>query len=174
MTGFRFRPLLLCAIVSLICSTMLQSCVAPNSGVSEDRLLANANADRDDWRLHGRTYDNQRFSPLTGINRDTLGRLELLHVLHTGVAANFEATPLVVDGVMYFVTSADHVQAWDPVTGKQLWTWAPEKLDVTEACCGPQARGVALAYGKVYTALFDGHLVALDAKTGKLVWQTDP
>src|SRR5258706_10482726 len=148
---------------------------AGNSAItSQDRLLVAADRDQDNWRLHGRTYDNQRFSPLTQINRDTVGRLTLIHTLHTGVANSFEATPLAVDGVLYTVTATNHVHAWDAVSGRQLWAWQPGKLDFTEACCGFQARGVALAYGKVYTALFDGHLVALDAKTGKLVWETDP
>lgn len=140
----------------------------------DDRLLINANTDRDNWRLHGRTYDNQRFSPLTAINKQTLGQLKLIGTLHTGVNNSFEDTPIEVDGILYTVTATNHVAAWDAVTGQQLWAWAPDKLDYTEACCGPQARGVAVAYGKVYTALFDGHLVALDAKTGKLVWETDP
>jgi PQQ-dependent dehydrogenase (methanol/ethanol family) len=133
-----------------------------------------ANANHDDWLLHGRTYDNQRFSPLTQINRKTLDRLSVKAVLHTGVENSFEATPIEVDGVLYIVTATNHVQAYDAVTGEKLWAWQPASLDYTEACCGPQARGVAVAYGKVYTALFDGHLVALDARTGKLVWQTDP
>jgi len=145
-----------------------------SQGTSQDRALVQANSDRDNWRLHGRTYDNQRFSPLTAINKGNVGKLTLLHTLHTGVANSFEATPLVIDGVMYLVTATNHVQAYDAATGQQLWAWQPEKLDFTEACCGPQARGVAVAYGKVFTALFDGHLVALDAKTGKLIWQTDP
>jgi len=171
MTGRRFRSFLLSSLALLFCAAVTQS----SAGLTaEDRVLARAAADNDNWRLHGRTYDNQRFSPLTGINRKTLGRLQLVHVLHTGVANSFEATPLVVDGVLYLVTATNHVQAYDAVNGKQLWAWAPEKLDFTEACCGPQARGVAVAYGKVYTALFDGHLVALDAKTGKVIWQTDP
>jgi PQQ-dependent dehydrogenase (methanol/ethanol family) len=133
-----------------------------------------ANANHDDWLLHGRTYDNQRFSPLTQINRKTLDRLSVKAVLHTGVSNSFEATPVEVNGVLYIVTATNHVQAYDAVTGEKLWAWQPASLDYTEACCGPQARGVAVAYGKVYTALFDGHLVALDARTGKLVWQTDP
>jgi len=141
---------------------------------SQDRALLQAGSDLDNWRLHGRTYDNQRFSPLTGIAKDNVGKLTLMHTLHTGVANSFEATPIVVDGVLYLVTATNHVQAWDAVTGKQIWAWQPDKLDFTEACCGPQARGVAVAYGKVFTALFDGHLVALDAKTGKPIWQTDP
>jgi alcohol dehydrogenase (cytochrome c) len=134
----------------------------------------NANANHDDWLLHGRTYDNQRFSPLTQINHKTLDRLSVKAVLHTGVSNTFEATPVEVDGVLYIVTATNHVLAYDAVTGEKLWAWQPVSLDYTEACCGPQARGVAVAYGKVYTALFDGHLVALDARTGKLIWQTDP
>jgi PQQ-dependent dehydrogenase (methanol/ethanol family) len=166
-----FRSFLLSGLAFLLCAAITQS----SAGLTaDDRVLARAASDCDNWRLHGRTYDNQRFSPLTGINRKTLEKLKLVHVLHTGVANSFEATPLVVDGVLYLVTATNHVQAWDAVTGRQLWAWAPEKLDFTEACCGPQARGVAMAYGKVYTALFDGHLVALDAKTGKVIWQTDP
>jgi PQQ-dependent dehydrogenase (methanol/ethanol family) len=147
---------------------------ADSAITSQDRLLVAADRDRDNWRLHGRSYDNQRFSPLTQINRDTVGKLTLIHTLHTGVANSFEATPLAVDGVLYTVTATNHVHAWDAVSGRQIWAWQPDKLDFTEACCGFQARGVALAYGKIYTALFDGHLVALDAKTGKLVWETDP
>jgi alcohol dehydrogenase (cytochrome c) len=156
----------------LLLASLAPTAAAPVS--APDKVLIGADRDHDNWRLHGRTYDNQRFSPLTGINRENVGRLKLLHVLHTGVANSFEATPLEVDGVLYTVTATNHVHAWDAVTGRQLWAWQPDRLDFTEACCGPQARGVALAYGKVYTALLDGHLVALDAKTGKLVWQTDP
>ena len=141
---------------------------------SQDRALLQAGSDRDNWRLHGRTYDNQRFSPLTGIDKNNVGKLNLVLTLHTGVANSFEATPLVIDGVLYLVTATNHVQAYDAITGNQIWAWQPDQLDFTEACCGPQARGVAVAHGRVFTALFDGHLVALDAKTGKLIWQTDP
>ena len=167
MTKTWIQPLLLSAICLMLSGAAV--------GItSQDRALVAADRDHDNWRLHGRTYDNQRFSPLTQINRETVGKLTLVHTLHTGVANSFEATPLAVDGVLYIVTATNHVQAWDAVSGRQIWAWQPDKLDFTEACCGPQARGVALAYGKVYTALFDGHLVALDVRTGKLVWETDP
>ena len=160
--------------LGLIGPLLLLLALSTSQGAPQDRLLRNADADIDNWRLHGRTYDNQRYSPLTDINRDNVARLKLVRRLHTGVNNSFEATPLVIDGVLYLVTATNHVQAWDAQTGRQIWAWQPDKLDYTEACCGPQARGVAVAYGKVYTALFDGHLVALDAKTGKPVWQTDP
>ena len=124
----RFRSFLLSSLALLFCAALTQS----SSGLTAaDRVLVRAATDRDNWRLHGRTYDNQRFSPLTGINRKTIGRLQLVHVLHTGVANSFEATPLMVDGVLYLVTATNHVQAYDAVTGQQLWAWAPEKLDFT-------------------------------------------
>jgi alcohol dehydrogenase (cytochrome c) len=158
----------------LACVCLLSGGTGLHAMTADDRALIHADSDRDNWRLHGRTYDNQRFSPLTQISKDTVGQLTLIRTLHTGVNNSFEDTPIEVDGVLYTVTATNHIAAWDAVSGQQLWAWQPDKLDYTEACCGPQARGVAVAYGKVYTALFDGHLVALDAKTGKLVWETDP
>jgi PQQ-dependent dehydrogenase (methanol/ethanol family) len=136
--------------------------------------LSSAAPAQQDWPLHGRSYDNQRFSPLTQINRQTVGRLTLVKTLHTGVANTFEATPLEIGGVLYTVTATNRVQAWDAASGAPIWSWQPDKIDFTEACCGPQSRGVAVAGGRVFVALFDGHLAALDAGSGKLLWQTDP
>lgn len=164
------------AAVALAGLTSLISITCKGEGLSRDRqnaLLLHADRDQNDWPLHGRTYDNERFSPLIQINTRNIANLKLLRILHTGVANSFEATPIEVNGVLYIVTATNHVEAFNAVTGQTLWEWQPEKLDYTEACCGPQARGVAVGYGKVYTALFDGHLVALNAKTGKLVWETD-
>ena len=82
-----------------------------------------------------------------------------------------EATPIVVDGIMYIFTPSDHVQAYDAVTG-ELNGATTRSLGFTDNCCGPQARGVAVAYGKVFIAQLDGHVVALDAKTGGVVWKS--
>src|SRR5690349_20929471 len=92
---------------------VLLAVCGPAAGASQDQALVRADRDRDNWRLHGRTYDNQRFSPLTGIDKDNVGKLTLVRTLHTGVANSFEATPLVIDGVMYLVTATNHVQAYD-------------------------------------------------------------
>ena len=78
----------------------------------------------------------------------------------------------MVDGVMYVSTPGDHVQAYDAVTGEPLWSYTPS-LGYSDLCCGPQARGVAVAYGKVFLAQLDGTLVALDARTGTVVWKSD-
>ena len=142
---------------------------APVSNTDQQRL--NANADQDNWRLYGRTYDNQRFSPLTGINAGNLSKLRPAAIIQTGVANTFENTAIEIDGVLYIETAFNQVQAYDAVTGKEFWSYIP-KLEFSDQCCGPEARGVAVGYGKVFVAQLDGHVVALDAKTGKVVWKT--
>ena len=136
-----------------------------------DAARLGANADQDNWRLHGRTYDNQRFSPLTEINAATVKQLKPVALIQTGVANAMESTPIEIDGVLFVESAGDVVQAYDAVTGEELWSYTPT-LEFSSLCCGPQARGVAVAYGKVYVAQVDGHVVALDAKTGNVVWKT--
>ena len=145
--------------------------ISANVAVSDQQLLGAAR-DPDNWLLHGRTYDNQRFSPLTGVNQANVKNLRPVAIIQTGIANSFEATPLVVNGIMYISTPSDHVMAYDAATGDPLWVYNPV-LAYSDLCCGPQSRGVAVAYGKVFVARLDGVLVALDAKTGKLVWSSD-
>ena len=151
-------------------SFQMMPITASVSNSDEQRL--NADADQDNWRLYGRTYDNRRFSPLTQINAGNVSKLRPAAIIQTGVANSFENTAIEIDGVLYIETAFNQVQAYDAVTGQQFWSYIP-KLDYSDLCCGPQARGVAVAYGKVFAAQLDGHVVALDAKTGKLLWKTD-
>ena len=137
-----------------------------------DAQRLNADADVDNWRLHGRTYDNQRFSPLTQIHEGNVRQLRPKFLIQTGVANSMEATPIVIDGVMFVETAGNVVQAYDAVNGEELWSYRPV-LTSTALCCGPQARGVAVGYGKVYVAQLDGTMVALDAKSGKVVWKAE-
>ncbi|HMH64516.1 MAG TPA: PQQ-binding-like beta-propeller repeat protein, partial [Rhizomicrobium sp.] len=136
-----------------------------------DAQRINADADQDNWRLHGRTYDNQRFSPLTDINASNVKQLKPVALIQTGVSNAMEATPIEVDGTLFVESASNVVQAFDAVTGEILWSYTPN-LEFSSLCCGPQARGVAVAYGKVYVAQVDGHVVALDAKTGNVLWKT--
>ncbi|HWY62384.1 MAG TPA: PQQ-binding-like beta-propeller repeat protein [Rhizomicrobium sp.] len=151
--------------------TVLVNPVTANVTVTDQQLL-NANKDTDNWLLHGRTYDNASFSPLTQINAGNVARLAPVAIIHTGMVNTYENTPIEVNGVLFTVTASDHVQTYDAVTGKLLWTYTP-KLDYSDVCCGPQARGVAVAYGHVFMAQLDGRVVALDAKTGQVVWRTN-
>jgi alcohol dehydrogenase (cytochrome c) len=149
--------------------TSLAKTVEANVTVTDAQMRA---PDPDNWLLYGRTYDHQRFSPLTDITRDNVKSLRPAAIIQTGVLGPLEVSPIVVNGVMYIVTSSDHVRAYDAASGHILWSYDP-KLAFSNVCCGPQARGVAVAYGKVYVARLDGVVVALDARTGQPVWTSD-
>ena len=142
--------------------------VAADVAVTSQQQLA-AGQDQDNWMLYGRTYDNQRFSPLNQITADNVGKLKPVAIIQTGVVGSFENSPIVVNGIMYVSTPYDHVLAYDATSGKELWSYAPD-LGYTQLCCGPESRGVAIADGRLYIAQLNGDLVALDAKTGKVEW----
>jgi quinohemoprotein ethanol dehydrogenase len=127
-----------------------------------------------EWLSYGRTYDEQRFSPLKQIDRATVGRLGLAWWAEFDTDRGQEATPLVHDGVLYTTTAWSKVFAFDAKTGKPLWTYDPQVPGEKgfNACCDVVNRGVALWKGKVYLGALDGRLIALDARTGKPVWTT--
>jgi quinohemoprotein ethanol dehydrogenase len=142
--------------------------------VVDDAALAAAESRRSDWLSYGRTYYEQRFSPLDAINETNVARLGLAWSFDTATDRGLEATPLVVDGVMYTTGSWSVVYAIDARTGQQLWSYNPEvhrKYD-NLACCDVVNRGAAFYKGRVYVGALDGRLVALDAKSGKVAWQT--
>ncbi len=139
--------------------------------VDEARLLDAAN-DPDNWLSHGRTYAEDRFSPLADINLDNVGDLALAFAVELDTNRGQEATPIVVDGVMYFSTAWSKVMAIDAATGRELWRYDP-KVDGAKgahACCDVVNRGVAVWEGKVFVGAIDGRLIALDAATGDEIW----
>ncbi len=124
------------------------------------------------WMSNGRTYDEQRFSPLTKINDTNAGQLGLAWSYDLDTNRGQEATPIVVDGVMYVSTAWSKVKAFDAATGALLWAYDPQVPGEWgwKACCDVVNRGVAVWKGRVYVGTIDGRLVALDAKTGKPVF----
>ncbi len=129
--------------------------------------------DDSDWPLHGRTEEAQRYSPLDEINRETVGQLGLAWVHDLETDRGQEATPIMVDGVLYLVSAYDVVEAVDATSGKLLWRYDPEvRAASARSCCGPVSRGVAVADGMVFLGALDGRLIALDAKTGQPRWQS--
>ncbi len=127
------------------------------------------------WMSTGRTYGEQRFSPLTQINADNVGKLGLAWTYRLDVDRATEGTPIVVDGIMYVTSAFSIVTALDPVSGKQLWKYDPKvsRDRDRDGCCDVANRGVAVWQGRVYVGAYDGRLIALDAKTGRKVWITD-
>ena len=139
--------------------------------LTQQRLVA-ADQDRANWLLHGRDAGEQRYSPLEQVNTRTIGQLGLAWSYTMKVPRGVEATPLVVDGVMYVTSAWSIVYALDARTGKELWVYDPQMphSTVTKACCDAVNRGVAVYGDKVFVATLDGRLVALNARTGKPVW----
>ncbi|MBW2241068.1 MAG: PQQ-dependent dehydrogenase, methanol/ethanol family [Deltaproteobacteria bacterium] len=126
-----------------------------------------------EWPLHGRTQDEQRFSPLASIHRRNVPQLGLAWSLPTGTTRGLEATPIVVDGVMYVTTTWSRVIALDAATGAEHWRYDPKVpgWKARHGCCDVVNRGVAVSKGRVYLGTFDGRLVALSAKTGEPIWE---
>ncbi|HUK90699.1 MAG TPA: PQQ-binding-like beta-propeller repeat protein, partial [Blastocatellia bacterium] len=136
------------------------------------RIMA-ADKDPGDWLTHGRTYSEQRFSPLKAINADNVHNLGLAWYYDLDTDRGQEATPLIVDGVMYFTSAWSKVFAVNAATGAPLWSYDPKVPPEwsVNACCDVVNRGVAVWKGKVFAGTLDGRLIALDAATGKLVWE---
>lgn len=147
--------------------------VAPIKAAAVDGAAIEAADQRPDvWLSHGRTYSEQRFSPLTLINLSNVSTLGLAWSAELDANRGMEATPIVVDGVMYVTSAWSIVYALDAKTGVRKWTYDPgvDRARGQKACCDVVNRGVALWKGKVYVGTIDGRLIALDAATGKEVW----
>lgn len=135
----------------------------------QDARLLGAGSESASWQLHGRDYANQRYSPLRQITSGNVEKITPRWIYQTGVTATFQATPIVADGVMYLSMPFNHVAAIDARSGRELWRYE-HKRKTPKMCCGPQNRGVAVAYGKVFIATVDARLIALNQKTGEVVW----
>src|SRR5690348_10253620 len=135
--------------------------------------LKNAANTPDRVLTYGMSYSQQRFSTLTQINRQTVGRLVPAWSYSLESNNGEESQALVLDGVMY-ITSHDKTVALDAVTGKVIWkTMAEYPPETTQTvCCGIVNRGGALFNGKFYRTILDGRVQSLDQKTGKEVWNT--
>ncbi len=149
----------------------------PLSGVADvsaERIVA-ADQEPGNWLSHGRTYDEQRFSPLNKIKRENVSRLGLAWESSVASVRGLEATPIIVDGVMYTTSTWSRVIALDAKTGEQLWQHDPkvQRSWGKKLCCDVVNRGVAVWQGKVYVGTLDGYLLALDASNGELIWRVD-
>jgi len=137
--------------------------------------LAGADSEPQNWFTGGRDKDGSYYSPLTMIDAQSVGRLGFAWQYDLGTDRGQEATPIVVDGVMYTSGTWGYVYALDAATGQELWHFLPqvENIYARNPCCDLVNRGVAVWKGKVYVASVDGHLHALDAATGKQIWEAD-
>jgi alcohol dehydrogenase (cytochrome c) len=141
--------------------------------VTFDRLLR-ANQEPHNWLTYSGNLSGHRHTLLTQMTPANVKNLELQWVFQTRTPAEpaekFEATPLVVDGVMYTVLAPNHVVALDAATGRMFWMYSPRLSPLARVCCGRVNRGLAILGDTLFMGTIDGHLIAIDAKNGKPVW----
>ena len=144
-------------------------------GLIDDERILSAESEPGNWLAFGRTYDERRFSPLKQINKDSVSNLGLVWSKDMGTNRALEATPIVVDGIMFFTSTWSRVYAVEALTGETVWSFDPKVPGewARKACCDVVNRGVAVYNGKVYSASLDGRLFALNAETGEKIWEVD-
>jgi quinohemoprotein ethanol dehydrogenase len=183
----RWKPFATLVVLLGCCALLVKAQPAERSAVAsgappvvvDGTVLRSAGTPNDtlpgSWLTYGRSQGETRFSPLTQINTSNVQRLGLAWTYELGAGGgNQEATPLVWNNTIYGITSWSVVYALDARTGKQIWRWDPEANQTTvrpKICCGIVNRGLALYKGMVIAPVIDGRLEALDALTGKVVWE---
>jgi quinohemoprotein ethanol dehydrogenase len=160
--------------LAALCATVSAQKASGPARVDGASIRANT-ATSVNWPSYGLDYAETRFSRLKQIDAGNVAKLGLAWSYDLESTRGVEATPLVVDGVMYVSASWSVVHAVDVRTGKRLWTYDPQvdKSKGYKGCCDVVNRGVALWQGKVYVAAYDGRLIAIDAANGKPVWEID-
>ena len=150
--------------------TATKGSAAPVPAVSQDMLSA-AGKDANNFLHTNGNYDQTRYHPANQINTGNVGKMHVAWIFQTDVKELLETTPIVVNGVMYVTTSFSHVYALNAKTGEMYWHYKHKMGPITTFCCGPNNRGVAIADDKVFLATLDAKLLALDAKTGSVLWE---
>src|SRR6266545_4355502 len=135
-------------------------------------MLDGAGKDSKHWLHPNGSYEQTRFYTGNQINAKNVAKLKPAFVFQTAVLESMETAPIVDNGVMFLTTSFNHVYAIDAATGEEFWHYKHKLGPIVTVCCGNNNRGVAISEGKLYMGTIDAKLVALDAKTGKLLWET--
>jgi PQQ-dependent dehydrogenase (methanol/ethanol family) len=176
-----FRLLLASSVVGLLSTaalageeikqeTAVTGSAAPVPAVSQDMLSA-AGKDANNFLHTNGNYDQTRYHPANQINTGNVGKMHVAWIFQTDVKESLETSPIVVNGVMYVTTSFSHVYALNAKTGEMYWHYKHKMGPITTFCCGPNNRGVAISDDKVFVATLDAKLIALDAKTGSVLWE---
>ncbi len=135
------------------------------------QVLTRAQHDDESWLMYGRNYSAWRYSPLDAITTENVRQLVPSWVFQSEVRGKFQTTPLVRDGVMYITGPSNHAWALDLKTGRELWHYSEPVPDDLALCCGQPNRGFAILGDKLFKVNLQATLVALDAKTGEVIWE---
>jgi quinohemoprotein ethanol dehydrogenase len=163
-------------IAIFVMFTHERSAAAPNQAAGDPTVNAMpGGAEASNWLVAGHDWRQNYFSPLSNIDASNAATLGYAWSYDLNTLHGLEATPVVVDGVMYASAPWGFVHALDARTGKELWSFDPhvDGSILSKVCCGLVNRGLAVEHGRVFVASIDGRLFALDAKTGKVAWQVD-
>jgi PQQ-dependent dehydrogenase (methanol/ethanol family) len=134
--------------------------------------LDNSERQAQNWLHSNGGYAQTRFYPGSKINSSNVSKLRPAFVFQTQVLESMETAPIVVNGIMYLTTSYNHVHAINATTGEEYWHYKHKMGPITTYCCGPNNRGVAISGDRLFMGTLDAKMVALDARTGKLLWET--
>jgi quinohemoprotein ethanol dehydrogenase len=175
MTGFARLAGLSMAAAALLLAACSGSGKSDQGAARVDtaRMLQAADDGSDgQWMSYSRTWDEQRYSPLTAINDGNVARLGLAWYDDLNTFRGVQSTPLFIDGVLYNVSVWNVVTAYEATTGRKLWTYDPQvdRQWARLACCGPTSRGIAAWNGKIIVAALDGRVIAVDARDGRELW----
>jgi alcohol dehydrogenase (cytochrome c) len=155
-------------------AALVAAAAAPAGAQVTFERIQRADQEPQNWLTYSGNLSGQRHSLLKQITPANVKDLELQWVFQTRGPAEpvekFEATPLVVDGIMYTVMAPNHVVALDAVTGRMFWLYSPRISQLARVCCGRVNRGLAMLGDTLFMGTIDGHLIAIDAKTGKPIW----
>ncbi|MGH8730640.1 MAG: pyrroloquinoline quinone-dependent dehydrogenase [Burkholderiales bacterium] len=154
-------------------TTTMAKPMSSKLGMATQKRLNDAHSDKSNWLHVNGGYEQTRYYPGSQISSSNVSKLRPAFVFQTAVLESMETAPLIIDGVMFLTTSFNHVYAIDAVTGEEYWHYKHNMGPVTVYCCGPNNRGVAAYGGMLFMGTLDAKLVALDAKTGKMVWETE-
>ena len=173
----RLEAFLQCGRLALACCALM--CVAvvgrgqgnSPAGVTYERIL-NAPLEAENWLTYSGRYSGWRYSTLDRINIGNIARLRLEWAFQTADLGQLETTPLVVDGVLYGTGQNNRAFALDARTGRAIWRYQRNLPDKLQPCCGMVNRGFAMLGNRLFMATLDAHVVALDAKTGNVLWDT--
>jgi alcohol dehydrogenase (cytochrome c) len=146
-------------------------CTLP-AQVSYQRIAAAA-AEPGDWLTYSGNYAGHRYSALKAIDRSNVARLKPVWMYQTNDLNQFETTPLVAGGIMYISEPPSQAAALDLRTGRPIWVFRRTAPSDVRVCCGQVNRGLAILGDAVFLGTVDAHLLALDAKTGHLLWDRE-
>src|SRR5437588_2853350 len=158
---------LLCISIALL--ALFFSTVNARAQVTFERLL-NSNKEPQNWLTYSGDYAGRRFSSLNQINTTNVRSLVAKWVYQTGATGKLETTPLVADGILYATAQDDRAFALDARTGRPIWMYQHQLPGDIRPCCGRVNRGLAVLGDKVFLGTLDAHVIALDTKTGNVVW----